>query len=78
MWKTILPIMEKHGLAWTCVSSMDMEGGADGMGGQLVETMTIIVYSTDDRPTACRTRTCFPPSTRRRSARSRPTTGATR
>ena len=49
MWKTIAPLMEKHGIAWTCVSSMDMQGGAeDGMGGQLMETMTVKVYNTDD------------------------------
>ena len=49
MWKTITPLMEKHGIAWTCVSSMDMQVGAeDGMGGQLMETMTVMVYSTDN------------------------------
>lgn len=48
MWKTILPLMEKHGLAWTCQSEMSVEGGADGMGGQLVETMTVKVYNTDN------------------------------
>lgn len=48
MWKTILPLMEKHGLAWSCVSNMDMLGGREDMGGQLVEAMTVAVYNTDD------------------------------
>ena len=47
MWKTILPLMEKHGLGWTCQSDMLVEGGADGMGGQLMETMTVTVFNTD-------------------------------
>lgn len=61
MWKTILPLMEKHGLAWTCVSSMDMAGGAeDGMGGQLVETMTVKVYNTDDPSDSVQNTYMFP------------------
>lgn len=61
MWKTILPLMEKHGLAWTCVSGMDMAGGAeDGMGGQLVETMTVKVYSTDDPSDSVQNTYMFP------------------
>lgn len=52
MWKTILPLMEKHGLGWTCHSVMSVEGGADGMGGQLVETMTVTVFNTD-KPSDC-------------------------
>lgn len=47
MWKTILPLMEEHGLAWTCVSDMHKEGDAEGLGG-LVETMTVMVYNVDN------------------------------
>ena len=61
MWKTILPLMEKHGLAWTCVSSMDILGGtADGMGGQLAETMTVKVYNTDDPSDSVQNTYMFP------------------
>lgn len=61
MWKTILPLMEKHGLAWTCVSSMDMLGGSDeGMGGQLVETMTVKVYNTDNPSDSVQNTYMFP------------------
>lgn len=61
MWKTILPLMEKHGLAWSCVSSMDMTGGAeDGMGGQLVETMTVKVYNTDNPSDSVQNTYMFP------------------
>lgn len=61
MWKTILPLMEEHGLAWSCVSSMDMAGGAeDGMGGQLVETMTVKVYSTDNPSDSVQNTYMFP------------------
>lgn len=61
MWKTILPLMEKHGLAWTCVSGVDMLGGAeDGMGGQLVETMTVKVYNTDDPSDSVQNTYMFP------------------
>ena len=52
MWKTILPLMEKHGLGWTCQSDMSVAVGADGMGGQLVETMTVTVFNTD-KPSDC-------------------------
>lgn len=61
MWKTILPLMEKHGLAWSCVSAMSVEGGSeDGMGGQLVETMTIIVYNTDNPSDSVQNTYMFP------------------
>lgn len=61
MWKTILPLMEKHGLAWTCVSGVDMLGGTeDGMGGQLVETMTVKVYNTDNPSDSVQNTYMFP------------------
>lgn len=60
MWKTILPLMEKHGLGWTCQSDMSVAVGADGMGGQLVETMTVTVFNTDDPSDSVRNTYMFP------------------
>lgn len=60
MWKTILPLMEKHGLAWTCESSMDMPDGMDGMGGQITETMTVTVYNTDNPSDTAQNTYMFP------------------